>query len=59
MAKYTVWFIENHSLEKSQPGNRRCFFNTRSQYNTHIEKFCRAVRESASYIFVLSIIPSY
>jgi hypothetical protein len=59
MAKYAVWFIENHSLEKSQPGHRRCFFNIRLQYNTHIEKSCQLVRESASYIFVLSIIPSY
>ena len=59
MAKYTMWFIENHALEKSQPGNRWCFFNTRLQYNTHIEKSCQLVRESASHIFVLSIIPSY
>ena len=59
MAKYTVGFIENHSLEKSQPANRSCFFNTRSQYNTHIEKSCQPVRESASYIFVLSIIPPH
>jgi len=57
MAKYTVWFIAKHSLEKSQLGNWRSFPNTRLKYNTHIEKSCELVRESASYIFVLSIIP--
>jgi len=57
MAKYTVWFIADHFFEKVQPYNLRNFPNTRLKYNTHIEKSCKLVRESASYIFVLSIIP--
>jgi len=43
MAKYTVWFIVNHCLDKSQPGNWRRFPNTRLKYNTHIERSYKIV----------------
>jgi hypothetical protein len=37
MAKYTLWFIANHSLDKPQLGNWHIFPNTKLKYNTHIE----------------------